>query len=154
MKRIFTFLILIVFASASFAQKIEKQTLDRNGHPSFVKFDTKDKSFSKTQTNAVFSSIFSMTKNDEYKSLRSEKDQIGYTHERFQQYYKGIKVEHGIYIVHSREDAIESLSGEFKKIKDISIVPSISEKEAIDKAVAFVNADKYMWEFDNSYYPS
>jgi len=154
MKRFYTFLLLLVFVSAGYAQQIEKQKLDRNGYPTFVKFDTKVKAFSKAETQDVLSNIFGMTKNDEYKSLRTEKDQIGYTHERFQQYYKGIKVENGVYIVHSREGAIESLSGEYKVIKEINITPSISNNVAIEKATAFVNAENYMWEQDKSYAPS
>ncbi|MFC2104736.1 M4 family metallopeptidase [Bacteroidota bacterium] len=153
MKRFFTFLFLLAFICSAFGQQVEKQTLDRNGYPTFVKFDTKVKAVSKSETKAVLSSLFNMTKNDEYKSLRSEKDQIGYTHERFQQYYKEIKVEHGVYIVHSREDVIESLSGEYKLIKEINISPSISAEEAIEKAKAFVNAEKYMWEQDKAYTP-
>ncbi|MFC2152330.1 M4 family metallopeptidase [Bacteroidota bacterium] len=153
MKRFFTFLFLLMFICSAFGQQVEKQTLDRNGYPTFVKFDTKVKAVSNTETKAVLSSLFNMTKNDEYKTIRSEKDQIGYTHERFQQYYKGIKVEHGVYIVHSREGVIESLSGEYKLIKEINISPSISAEEAIEKAKAFVNAEKYMWENDDSYLP-
>ncbi len=153
MKRFFTFLFLLVFMSATFAQQVEKQVIDRNGFPAFVKYDTKVKSFSKSETKDVLSGIFNMTKNDEFKSLRSEKDQIGYTHERFQQYYKGIKVEKGVYIVHSREGAIESLSGEYKLINEINTSPSISASEAIEKAKTFVNAEKYMWEQEKAYTP-
>ncbi|HAF28980.1 MAG TPA: peptidase M4, partial [Bacteroidales bacterium] len=151
MKRIFTFLFLFVFLSAAtFAQEIEKQQIDRNGKPTFVKFDTKVKSVSKTETKAVLSSVFNMTKNDEYKSLRSEKDQIGYVHERFQQYYQGIKVENGVYIVHSREGVLEALSGEYKLINNISVTPSISANEAIENAKAFVNAQEYVKESEKS----
>jgi len=145
MKRIFTFLTLFLFlAVATFAQEIEKEQLDRNGYPTFVKFDTKKKASSKSETKAVLSSIFNMTKSDEYRTLRSEDDKIGFTHERFQQFYKGIKVENGVYIVHSRNGVIESLSGEYKLIKDINVAPKISVDEATNKAKAFVNAEKYM----------
>jgi Zn-dependent metalloprotease/chitodextrinase len=145
MKRIFTFLTLFLFlAVATFAQEIEKEQLDRNGYPTFVKFDAKQKAASKSETKAVLSSILKMTKSDEFKTLRSEDDRLGFTHERFQQYYKGIKVENGVYIVHSRNGVIESLSGEYKLIKEISVAPSISSVNATKKAKAFVNADQYM----------
>ncbi|MBI9052801.1 MAG: M4 family metallopeptidase [Bacteroidales bacterium] len=145
MKRIFTFLTLFLFlAVATFAQEIEKEQLDRNGYPTFVKFDAKQKAASKSETKAVLSSILKMTKSDEFKTLRSEDDRLGFTHERFQQYYKGIKVENGVYIVHSRNGVIESLSGEYKLIKEISVAPSISSENATKKAKAFVNADQYM----------
>ncbi|NOQ27943.1 MAG: T9SS type A sorting domain-containing protein [Bacteroidales bacterium] len=147
MKRFFTFIFLFVFIGATaFAQEFGNQNVDRNGNPTFVKFDTKAKSVSKSETKAVLSSLFSMTSNDEYKTIRSEKDQIGYTHERFQQYFKGIKVEHGVYVVHSQNGAIESLSGEYKLINNINIAPSVSSAQAIKNAKAFINAKKYIQE--------
>ncbi len=147
MKRIFTLLILTLFISAStFAQEVEKELLDRNGYPTFVKFDTKKQAVSKSETKTILANLFNFSKNDEYKTLRSEKDQVGFTHERFQQYYKGIKVENGIYIVHSRNDVIESLNGEYKLIKEINTTANISIEEATKKAKAFVNAKEYMSE--------
>ncbi|NOQ27951.1 MAG: T9SS type A sorting domain-containing protein [Bacteroidales bacterium] len=150
MKRILTFILLFVFVSATtFAQEFEKQNVDRNGNPTFVKFDTKVQSASKSETKAVLSSLFNMTSNDEYKTIRSEKDQIGFTHERFQQYCKGIKVEHGVYVVHSRNEVIESMSGEYKLINNINVTPSVSSVKAVENAKAFINAQEYMQE-DNA----
>ena len=136
------------------AQEIQKKELDRHGIPTFVKFETKGKTVSQGESKAILSSVLNMTKNDEYKTMRTEKDQIGYTHEKFQQYYKGIKVEYGTYIVHSRNDVVESLSGEHKLINEINTTPSLSATEAIKNAKAFVNAEKYMWEQDKSYNPT
>ncbi|NOQ27949.1 MAG: T9SS type A sorting domain-containing protein [Bacteroidales bacterium] len=147
MKRIFTFILLLVFVCAtSFAQELTKENVDRNGNPTFVKFDTKDQSVSKSETKAVLSSLFKMTNNDEYKTIRSEKDQIGFTHERLQQYFKGIKVQHGVYVVHSRNGVIESMSGEYKVINNINVAPSVSSSKAVENAKAFINAQKYMLE--------
>lgn len=155
MKRIFTFLSVFLLSSAIlFAQEFEKQKLDRNNHPTFVKFNTKSKAVSKSETKAVLSSLLNMTNDDAYKTLKSEKDKVGYTHERFQQYYKGIKVENGVYIAHSREGVIQSLSGEYKVVKDINVSPSISQEKALEKAKKFVNAKKYMWEKDKTYNPT
>ena len=70
MKKVFTLLMLFLFLSASiFAQEIEKEILDRNGYPSFVKFDTKKRTASKSETKAVLSSIFNMTRDDEFKTI-------------------------------------------------------------------------------------
>ncbi|OFX68035.1 MAG: hypothetical protein A2X14_08430 [Bacteroidetes bacterium GWD2_33_33] len=155
MKRFFTLLLVFLFAGASLmAQEIQKKELDRNGSPTFVKFETKGKTVSQVESKAILSSVLNMTKNDEYKTLRTEKDQIGFTHERFQQYYKGIKVENGTYIVHSRNNVIESLSGEYKLINNINTTPSISAEKAFENAKVFVNAEKYMWEQDKSFTPA
>ena len=43
MKRIFTLLIVFLFFSVTLmAQEIQKKELDRNGIPTFVKFETKE----------------------------------------------------------------------------------------------------------------
>ncbi|NOQ25922.1 MAG: T9SS type A sorting domain-containing protein [Bacteroidales bacterium] len=147
MKQFFTFLFLFVFIGATtFAQEFGKQNVDRNGNPTFVKFDAKAQSVSKSETKAVLSNLLNMTNNDKYKTMKSEKDQIGYTHEKFQQYFKGIKVINGIYIVHSRNEVIESVNGDYKLINDINVTPSVSSTQAIENAKAFINAKVYMKE--------
>lgn len=154
MKKFFTFLAVAALTTViSFAQVIEKQKLDRNGKPTFVKLDAKAQSFTSTDSKNLLRTVLNMSENDDYKTIRSERDQIGFTHERFQQHYKGIKVEYGVYITHAKNGTIVSLSGEYKVIKDVNITPSISVEDAIKNAVAFVGAKKYMWETDNSYYP-
>src|SRR6476469_577435 len=50
---------------------------------------------------------------DDLRPLRTETDERGEQHERFQQYYQGVKVEHGQYTVHR---AAGVLSGEFKPV--------------------------------------
>ncbi|MBI9067497.1 MAG: M4 family metallopeptidase [Salinivirgaceae bacterium] len=158
MKKIYqrTFLLVLscIVGFSLFAQNFEKQTVDRNGYPTFVKFNTKEKAISKSETNAILSSAFNLTKSDEFKSFRTEKDNIDWTHERFQQYYKGIKVENGVCIVHSHDGILESLSGEFKLINEINTTPAFAEEVAIKKAKAFVNAEEYMWEQDKTYKPT
>ncbi|NOQ27945.1 MAG: T9SS type A sorting domain-containing protein [Bacteroidales bacterium] len=147
MKRICTFILLFVFLSATtFAQEFGKQNVDRNGNPTFVKFDTKVQSASKAETKAVLSSLLNMTSNDEYKTIESEKDQIGYTHEKFQQYFKGFKVVNGVYFAHSQNNVLESVNGDYKLINDINVTPSISSANAIENAKAFINAKVYMKE--------
>lgn len=149
MKKLITFFTIYLFFSAIiFAQEIQQQNLDRNGYPTFVKFDTKLKSVSKDETKTVLARLVNMNENGEYKPLRTENDKLGYVHERFQQYYNGIKVENGVYIAHSKNNVLESISGEFKSINKISNSPSISSESAISKARAFVNAQEYMKDSD------
>jgi Zn-dependent metalloprotease len=69
------------------------------------------------------------------------------TVQKFQQYYKGIKVEHGIINSMSKKGRIENLQMEFHPVKDnMSTVPSISEQAALQKAKDFIGAAKYSWE--------
>ena len=84
---------------------------------------------------------------DHLQSIRTEQDELGFTHEKYQQYYKGIKVEHATYSVHARQGKVETLSGDFARIpQELNTVPSISSQEALRRALAFVGARQYRWQ--------
>ena len=80
---------------------------------------------------------------DDLRPLRTETDEHGDVHERFQQYYKGVKVEHGQYTVHR---AAGLLSGEFKPVPaTLGTKPALDEAAALRAALATVGASRYMW---------
>ena len=81
---------------------------------------------------------------DDLRPLRTETDELGQLHERFQQYYNGVKVEHGQFTVHR---AAGLLSGEFKPVPAaLSTKPALGEAAALRAALATVGARRYMWD--------
>lgn len=82
----------------------------------------------------------------EFRLNREGIDKYGYTHKRFQQYYKGIKVENAVYLIHGKEQFIETINGEYKEIDISSVNPVLNESQALTKALTFVHAKKYKWE--------
>ena len=81
---------------------------------------------------------------DDLRALRVETDELGQRHERFQQYFEGIKVEHGVYTVHR---AAGVLSGEFKPVPaTLSPKPALTAAAALQRGLAAVGARRYMWE--------
>lgn len=88
--------------------------------------------------------------NDEMRIFKEEKDHLGFTHFTYQQYYKGIKVEKGIYKVHHKEGFIQSMNGAFFSISEkFNIVANMNGEKALEKALKHVGAEKYMWENPN-----
>jgi len=84
---------------------------------------------------------------EELRLLRRETDPLGFSHERFQQYYRGVKVEHGQYSTHERSGRIELLSGELKRpAAGLSVRPGLSEAAALQRALAMVGARRYKWQ--------
>jgi len=75
-----------------------------------------------------------------------ETDALGFTHEKYQQYYRGIKVEHAVYSVHTKAGEIESLSGKIRHLGQLDVAPKISAPAALERALAFVGAKEYMWQ--------
>jgi bacillolysin len=87
------------------------------------------------------------TKTDDgFQLTKESKDNYEITHQRYQQYYKGVKVEGSEYLVHSKKGNIETINGNFQEIYTSSVMPSINEQQALAKALGFVNAKKYKWE--------
>ncbi|MDO7873376.1 M4 family metallopeptidase [Hymenobacter sp. ASUV-10] len=84
---------------------------------------------------------------EELRLLRHETDPLGFSHERFQQYYKGVKVEHGQFSTHERNGRIELLSGELKRpAAGLRVRPALSEAVALQRALAIVGARRYKWQ--------
>jgi len=94
------------------------------------------------------------TKNHNANILNEEVDKNGSTHTKYQISFKDIPVEGSVYIVHSKNGRIESANGNYLQGQNISVTPSLSEREAFDKAVKYVHAKKYLWESDNSQMPT
>jgi Zn-dependent metalloprotease len=80
------------------------------------------------------------------KNRTSEKDDLGYTHERYTQYYRGIKIENSDVRVHYLNDMFVSANGEYIDVPDIDVSVILSKEDAIQKAKKHIGAKEYMWE--------
>ena len=78
--------------------------------------------------------------------LKEEKDQIGYTHYRYQQTVNGVPVKLGIYIAHVKNGLIESVNGELFDNINSSTNASLTEALALNKALNYFGAQTYKWE--------
>lgn len=78
--------------------------------------------------------------------IKQSTDELGMIHLKFQQYYKEIKVENSEFLLHGKNGIIEVANGEFNDINIPSVVPTITEKQALSNALNFVKAKKYKWE--------
>ncbi|MCB0836769.1 MAG: M4 family metallopeptidase, partial [Bacteroidetes bacterium] len=146
MKRILTsFLVTFLCLSFSYAQTIQRDP----GMKKFPRFINLEQSTSLQQKKQVFSSQFEMTQNDELRSVESKQDQLGYTHEKHQQYYKGIKVEGATFTVHAMGSQITHLSGNFEYVRELDITPTLSATSAFSFATSHVGATQYAWDAGN-----
>jgi Zn-dependent metalloprotease len=73
---------------------------------------------------------------------------MGVSVDRYFQYYKGIKIDRSSYVVYSKNGIVQYLSGNFYKTDpNAPTVPAISEGQALVKALDFVHAEKYKWQY-------
>jgi PKD repeat protein len=78
--------------------------------------------------------------------MGNSEDELGFTHYKYMQVYKGIPLEHAILNVHTRNGFIVSMNGELVDEVNTSITPTISEEEGLNLAKKFVGATTYKWE--------
>lgn len=81
-----------------------------------------------------------------FKSYRIETDELGMTHERYKQYYNNLPVEGTGIVVHSKNKYITSLNGDYIQNMEVPVSPVLTEAQALQKALAKVNAKRYKWE--------
>ncbi|MFD2515768.1 M4 family metallopeptidase [Pontibacter locisalis] len=139
----------VLFSPSAYGQgqsKIKQKVEAANGTPAFIEFNTEGAAHRSEQAREVLKTYLNLSAADDLKPGKSEKDDIGFIHQRFNQYYKGIKVEHGAYIVHSKNGVVQSINGDFKKIGAVSTQAALSEKAALASALKYINAKKYMWQ--------
>lgn len=63
-------------------------------------------------------------------SEKETNDQLGYTHTAYQQYYKGVKVDGGMVLVHSKSGILQSINGRLAVGSDMATTSSFDEFKA------------------------
>lgn len=102
-----------------------------NSEPGWINFrqDLEIKAESLFET---YPEAFGLKADDKMKLVRVKTDKLGYTHHKFKQYFKGIKVDGGDYIVHeNQEGKASSANGMIVTELNISTTPLIKESKAL-----------------------
>ncbi len=139
----------LLFSAGLFAQgktgKISAKTTGKNGNPSLVVFK-KNAGLKLGQGAGLLKEQLKAGSDDVFRKTRTERDQIGYIHEKYQQYHKGIKVEFATYAIHAKGNEVVSISGEFYEIDQPDLNPKLSRQAGLEKAMAYTGAKSFLWE--------
>ncbi|AII52209.1 hypothetical protein N008_09495 [Hymenobacter sp. APR13] len=114
--------------------------------PSLIELNVQGAAYRLSDAKAALREQLQLASTDQLALLKTETDELGFVHEKYQQFYKGIKVEHGTYSVHARQGRVEVLNGHFEKISGLSTTPTLDAAAALSRALAFVGARTYMWQ--------
>lgn len=78
--------------------------------------------------------------------VKTDYDHLGFKHHRYQEYYKGYKIEGSMLIAHSKLNQLRAFNGEW--YKDIQMANSLvlNEEHALSYALKKISAKKYKWE--------
>lgn len=95
-------------------------------------------------------SIFGLDASSDLVLSKAEPDNLGMTHYRYSQTYKGIPVENSMYIAHTKAGKLTGMGGviitDFNAASAKASIATLSGKSAIAAAISSVNATKYAWE--------
>jgi Zn-dependent metalloprotease len=89
---------------------------------------------------------FKLSEDHDFILLNADKDQLGYTHYRFRETYKGIPLTATMYIVHVLNNKIVSMNGQIFKSLNVDVNPTLSEQTALTSAFNYMNASVYRWQ--------
>ncbi|WP_052695405.1 M4 family metallopeptidase [Hymenobacter sp. AT01-02] len=133
-------------AQAQDYSRVKEKTLNDNGTPYMVQFRAVGQPYSLGQAEQALKEQLQLVSDDKMLRTTTEVDPLGFVHEKYAQYYKGIKVEHATYSVHAKQGSITSISGQFERIGALNTTPTLGAAAALNRALSFVGASKYMWQ--------
>jgi Zn-dependent metalloprotease len=77
--------------------------------------------------------------------ISHQHDDLGFTHYRHQQFYNGVKVSGGQYIIHEKNGFVSAMNGLFLEGISMNTLPALSEGQALQKALNHIGASVYKW---------
>ncbi|MGB8490567.1 MAG: hypothetical protein WCE64_05870 [Bacteroidales bacterium] len=140
--------VALLFCVTSYSQITDTIAIKRNnnGIVEFAWFKINESSDRVMSNDTIFlKSILNAKKDDSFRLIKLNEDKTGYVHKKFQQYYKGVKVEYCQYLIHGKNGFIETINGHFQVLNIPNIIPAFDERQSLKKALDFIGAEKYKW---------
>ena len=141
-------LLILLVSFQAFSQVkpvISERVIAKDGKPTLIKLD-KSRVVPLYEAEQILKEQLSLAPANDLKMIASETDDLGMVHQKYQQYYNGIKVEYATYSAHGRGNNLELMNGEVRDVKDLNTTPTLSADAALQMARQFIGAKKYMWE--------
>lgn len=83
---------------------------------------------------------------DEMRQKSINSDKYGWSHTKYEQYYKGIKVQGCEWSEHWQDCCLKIAHGKLVEGLNISIIPTVSFNDAVSLATRAISANKYAWQ--------
>ena len=93
---------------------------------------------------------FGLRESDSMGVFKTETDNLGYTHSRFNQFYRGVKVEGSTYIVHEKAGMLQSGNGKLIPEINMDVTPDYTEVASLTAAMTYLNAEEYLWQNEDA----
>ncbi len=126
-------------------QKKSSTTAELNNTNGLIFLD-EAKNYSSQKPEKIFQEVYNTPSTTTFKLVREESDKLGFLHQKYQEYYNGVKVEYGIITLHSKEGKAISITSEYYPVSGMNDATSLSKEQAFEKAVSHIGAQHYLWE--------
>ncbi|MBW2937186.1 M4 family metallopeptidase [Aureisphaera sp. CAU 1614] len=113
--------------------------------PSLRVFDA-SKNYNSQNTSQLLQQEFKFSPQTSFQYVNQNQDPLGFTHDKYQQYYNGIKVEFSTFTLHSKSGVITSMTNSLADIKELNTTPALGANQAFNYAIAKVGATRYLWQ--------
>ncbi len=94
-----------------------------------------------------------LSEKDKMEPIQQLSDQLGFVHNKYQQFHNGIEVVGARYSLHIKDDLVKSASGHFYPNISINTKADIHPDDALDIAMESMKAEKYSWEKHDVLHP-
>lgn len=140
---------LSLFTLNAIAQEADRHVNNKekneNGTPSFVSFK-ENSSYKSSDFKTIFKEQLGLKTNQSFSKIKTNQDDLGFSHEKYQLYHQGLKVEFATYSLHSKNGKVSSMSGEFYDIGNINIKPVLNANTALQKAISHLGVREFLWD--------
>lgn len=128
---------------------VQERIVNQMGQPAWITLKS-GMNLSVKQSPQVLQQFLKTTENENFQKIKSESDNLGFVHDTYQQYYNDVKVEFGIYKVHSKHGDIQFMNGDYYPVKNMNTSPVLSAEVGLQQAINHIGADNYMWEYEKA----
>ncbi len=144
MKKLIKEIILLTIALASInsnliAQVSFKTKLTEGSSLFAILADNEQKPATAENEQSLLSQFTKGSKDVTFENVGDYRDELNFTHKKFQVYFKGIEVIGIDFVIHEKAGKIRYTNGTFENIEDLSTLPSVSVPIAEKKSTEFLN---------------
>ena len=136
MKTLHFIIMIILFPVVALSQNLEKiggkGEAQRNNKNEIGFFKATANLEAITDKNDFFSSVLNIAKTDEYKFEKKGDSKKEWRFELYYQFYEGVPVKNGVYVLHWENGKLESANGNYIRIDKLNPKPTLTEKEALE----------------------
>ncbi|HMK06852.1 MAG TPA: hypothetical protein VK476_04935, partial [Flavobacterium sp.] len=126
-------------------KNVKQKLTDEKGLPTFIVFN-ENSLYKASDFQQVFKEQLGLRETSSFSKIKSEPDPLGFLHEKFQLFHRGLKVEFATYTLHSKSGKLESMSGEFYDLENANTIAKLNKERAFNRALLQIGAKQYLWD--------